>query len=97
MILSNLFSLRNTADYESILYCIKKQLIYLIQRSRKEKRLRKEIPLNKSNKWDAPRDVLLLCKRSQLTGEQARTTRTYRKRNTDYWSSEIIEERSKRR
>ena len=34
---------------------------------------------------------------AQLTGEQARTTRTYRKRNDDYWSSEIIEARSKRR
>ena len=54
--------------------------------------------MNKSNKWDAPRDVLLLCKISaQLTGEQARTTRTYHKRNADYWSSEIMEARSKRR
>jgi hypothetical protein len=53
--------------------------------------------LTKSNKWDAPKDVLLVGKRLQVTSEQERTTRTYHKRNVDYWSHEIKEARSKRR
>jgi hypothetical protein len=32
-----------------------------------------------------------------VTSEQERTTRTYHKRNVDYWSHEIKEARSKRR
>jgi hypothetical protein len=53
--------------------------------------------LTKSNKWDAPKDVLLVGKRLQVTSEQERTTRTYHKRNVDYWSRDIKEARSKRR
>ncbi|XP_028410462.1 uncharacterized protein LOC114533075 [Dendronephthya gigantea] len=53
--------------------------------------------LTKSNKWDAPKNVLLVGKRLQVTSEQERTTRSYYKRNIDYWSHEIKEARSKRR
>lgn len=53
--------------------------------------------MTKSNKWDAPKDVLLVGKRLQVTSEQERTTRTYHKRNVDYWSHEIKEARCKRR
>jgi hypothetical protein len=53
--------------------------------------------LTKSNKWDAPKDVLLVGKRLQVTSEQEREpTTTYHKRNVDYWSHEIKEARSKR-
>ncbi|CAB4036720.1 Hypothetical predicted protein [Paramuricea clavata] len=52
--------------------------------------------LTKSNKWDAPKDVLLVGKRLQVTSEQKRRTTTYHKRNVDYWSHEIREARSKR-
>jgi hypothetical protein len=39
--------------------------------------------LTKSNKWDAPRDILLASKRLQVTGEQARKRRGYQKANND--------------
>lgn len=53
--------------------------------------------LTKSNKWDAPKDILLVSKRLQLTRQHEREPRPYRKRNGEYWSTEIKETRSKRR
>lgn len=53
--------------------------------------------LTKSNKWDAPKDVLLASKRLQITGQQEREKRRYNKSNADYWSTEILETRRKRR
>ncbi|CAB4007088.1 Hypothetical predicted protein [Paramuricea clavata] len=47
--------------------------------------------LTKSNKWDAPKDVLLVGKRLQVTSEQEQTTRTCHKRNVGYWSHDIKE------
>ncbi len=53
--------------------------------------------LTKSNKWDAPKDILLVTKRLQITGQHERVRRGYNKSNTEYWSTEIKEARSKRR
>ena len=53
--------------------------------------------LTKSNKWDAPNDILLASKRKQITGQHERMHRQYSKSNTEYWSSEIKEARNKRR
>ena len=53
--------------------------------------------LRKSNKWDAPKDILLVSKRLQVTSKQERVRRSYNKRNSEYWSTEINETRSKRR
>ena len=51
--------------------------------------------LTKSNKWDAPKDILLVSKRLQVNSEQERKHRIYRKANNEYWSSDIKETRSK--
>ena len=53
--------------------------------------------LTKSNKWDAPKDILLASKRQQITSEHERVHRHYTKSNTEYWSTEIRESREKRR
>ena len=53
--------------------------------------------LTKSNKWDAPKDILLVTKRLQVTGQHERIRRAYNKSNAEYWSTEIRESRSKRR
>ena len=79
-------------------YCIKSAYLFteFIGVEKKNDDVRK-YHLTKSNKWDAPKDVLLVGKRLQVTSEQERTTRTYHKRNVDYWSRDIKEARSKRR
>ena len=53
--------------------------------------------LTKSNKWDAPKDILLVSKQLQITGKHERVCRGYTKSSTEYWSNEIKEIRSKRR
>ena len=53
--------------------------------------------LTKSNKWDAPKDILLVSKRQQVTASQERKHREYNKTNEEYWSNVIHETRSKRR
>ena len=53
--------------------------------------------LTKSNKWDAPKDILFVTKRLQITGQHERVRRGYNKSNTEYWSTEIRESRRKRR
>ena len=53
--------------------------------------------LTKSNKWDALKDILLVNKRLQVTSKQERVRRSYNKTNSEYWSTEIKETRSKQR
>ncbi len=62
-----------------------------------EKNNVRKFHLTKSNKWDAPNDILLASKRKQITGQHERMHRQYSKSNTEYWSSEIKEARNKRR
>ena len=58
----------------------------------------KKLYFQKSNKWDATRDVLQLEARPRqytLRGQE-RERRKYSKRKTDYWETEISETRKKR-
>ena len=54
------------------------------------------IHLQKSNKWDAAKDVLLAEERLRVLSEQERTPRSYKKRANDYRSNGIKESRRKR-
>ncbi len=56
----------------------------------------RRIHLQKSNKWDAAKDVLLAEERLRLLSQLERTPRPYNKRANDYWSNGIKESRSKR-
>ena len=56
----------------------------------------KKLYLQKSNKWDATRDVLQLEARQYALCGQEREKRKYTKRKTDYWETEISETRKKR-
>ena len=51
--------------------------------------------LQKSNKWDAARDVLLVSKRVEALSQLERTPRTYKKRKVQYWECELKEKRAK--
>lgn len=55
----------------------------------------RRIHLEKSNKWDATKDVLLVEERLQHLRDLQRTPRPYNK-VSDYWKSEIHEDRRKR-
>ena len=57
----------------------------------------RRIHLQKSNKWDAAKDVLLVSKRLELLSECERTPRNYKKRNAEYWETTIKEKRACRR
>ncbi|CAB4013607.1 Hypothetical predicted protein, partial [Paramuricea clavata] len=56
----------------------------------------RRVHLQRSNKWDAPKDVLLVGKRVEHLSDCERLTRPYQKRNTDYWDNTIKDSRSKR-
>lgn len=56
----------------------------------------RRVHLQRSNKWDAPTDVLLVGKRVEHLSNCERITRPYLKRNKNYWESAIKESRSKR-
>ena len=56
----------------------------------------RRIHLQKSNKWDAAKDVLLVGKRLEILGSLQRTPRQYQKRANSYWSNGINESRAKR-
>lgn len=56
----------------------------------------RRIHLQKSNKWDAAKDVLLAEERLRVLSELERTPRSYKKRANDYWSNGIKESRRKR-
>jgi hypothetical protein len=53
------------------------------------------VHLNKSNKWDAAGDVLLVSKRVEALSQLYRTPRTYKKRKGEYWECELKEKRGK--
>lgn len=56
----------------------------------------RNIHLKRSNKWDAPKDVLLVEKRLENLAELERTPRRYNKRNEAYWNENITSSRAKR-
>ena len=55
----------------------------------------RRIHLQKSNKWDASKDVLLVLKRQERLRTYERTPRPYTKHKADYWENEIREKRRK--
>lgn len=56
----------------------------------------RRIHLQRSNKWDAAKDVLLVGKRIERLSDCERIARKYEKQNRSYWDSSIKESRSKR-
>ena len=56
----------------------------------------KKLYFQKSNKWDATRDVLQLEARQYALRGQEREKRKYIKRKTEYWETDISETRKKR-
>lgn len=57
----------------------------------------KRIFFQKSNKWDAARDVLQLEGRQQALHHCEREKRKYEKQNNEYWNSGIVDSRKKRK
>ena len=57
----------------------------------------RRIHLNKSNKWDAAKDVLLVSKRVEALSSLQRTPRAYNKRNVQYWDHDLKAKRAKLR
>lgn len=55
----------------------------------------RRIHLQKSNKWDASKDVLLVLKRQEHLSTFERTPRQYKKRKAAYWENDIKEKRAK--
>ena len=56
----------------------------------------KRIFFQKSNKWDAARDVLQLEARQQALNHCERKKRKYEKQNSEYWDTGIVDSRKKR-
>ena len=56
----------------------------------------RRVHLQRSNKWDAPTDVLRAGKRVQYLSYWERTSRTYTKQDDDYWENRIKERQTKR-
>ena len=56
----------------------------------------RQIHLQKSNKWDATKDVLMADQRLEALTELQRTPRSYKKKADEYWSTGIRENRQKR-
>ena len=56
----------------------------------------RRIHLQKSNKWDAAKDVLQVEERLGYLSDLQRTPRQYKKKADKYWSTSICESRSKR-
>lgn len=52
--------------------------------------------MQRSNKWDAAKDVLLVGKRVKHLAECERTPRRYQKQSVSYWESGIKDTRAKR-
>ena len=52
--------------------------------------------MQKSNKWDAAKDVLLVEERLRCLSDVQRVPRQYKKKADDYWSEGIRESHSKR-
>jgi hypothetical protein len=49
------------------------------------------IHLQRSNKWDAPKDVFLVKKRLENLASYVRCPRSYKKHTQQYWETDIIE------
>ena len=56
----------------------------------------RRIHLQRSNKWDAPKDVLLVGKQVEHLYEYEGVSRKYRKQKPEYWNMKIHESRAKR-
>ena len=56
----------------------------------------RRIHLQRSNKWDAPKDILLVGKRMEHLSEYERASREYKKQEAEYWNTKINESRAKR-
>lgn len=56
----------------------------------------RRVHLQRSNKWDAPTEVLRVGKRVEHLSQCERVRRTYQKQNRDYWGNTIKESRAKR-
>lgn len=56
----------------------------------------RRIHLQRSNKWDAPKDILLVGKRMEHLSEYERASRAYNKQEAEYWNKNIHESRAKR-
>lgn len=56
----------------------------------------RRIHLQRSNKWDAPKDILLVGKRMEHLSEYERASREYKKQAAEYWNTKIHESRAKR-
>ncbi|XP_048580720.1 uncharacterized protein LOC125561179 [Nematostella vectensis] len=57
----------------------------------------KRIYYQKSNKWDAAKDILLLESRQKSLEHHEREKRKYVKRNEEWWNSKILDSRKRRR
>lgn len=55
----------------------------------------RHIHLQKSNKWDASKDVLLVLKRQERLSNFERTPRQYNKTKAAYWENDIKEKWAK--
>lgn len=56
----------------------------------------RRIHLQRSNEWDAPKDIVLVGKRMEHLSEYERASRKYRKQELEYWNMKIHESRAKR-
>ena len=56
----------------------------------------RHIHLQRSNKWDAPKDVLLVEKRLENLASHERCPRPYKKHAQQYWETDIVDNRAKR-
>lgn len=56
----------------------------------------RRIHLQKSNKWDAAKDILQVEERLRHLSDLERKPRQYKKKANEYWSKGIVETRSKR-
>ena len=55
----------------------------------------RRIHLQRSNKWDAPKDILLVGKQMEHLSEYERASREYKKQEAEYWNTKIHESRAK--
>ena len=68
-----------------------------LDRVLKNNDIAKRIFFQKSNKWDAARDVLQLEGRQQALHHCEREKRKYEKQNSEYYNSGIVDSRKKRK
>ena len=83
-------------QYNCFVFSILIKYYYFIQGVEKLNDDCRRVHLRRSNKWDAPVDVLRVGKRVEHLSHCERQTRPYQKRNNDYWETMIKDSRSKR-